>query len=96
MHYDAEERVRLEILAYPNPEGLHPIEEAWRDLARKLKEHVEELTLHLTLHHNSTKWGNTAGPSIGKATCKICEVNNYIHHNFPKAFTPNALTTKTS
>lgn len=30
------DRVRLELLGYPDPEGLHPSEKSWRELARKL------------------------------------------------------------
>ncbi len=41
--YSADELVRLEILAYPTPEGLHPIEKNWRDLCKKLLQHSKEL-----------------------------------------------------
>lgn len=41
--YTPEELVRIELLRYENPEGLHPIEESWRNLCKKLIEHVEIL-----------------------------------------------------
>ena len=41
-NYTPSDMVRLEILAYQTPEGLHPVEEAWRNLARKLLLHVNE------------------------------------------------------
>lgn len=39
--YTPQEMIRLELLCYNNPEGLHPVEEAWRNLCRKLMQHVE-------------------------------------------------------
>lgn len=40
--YTPSEMVRLELLQYENPEGLHPIQEQWRDLCKKIIEHVVE------------------------------------------------------
>lgn len=40
--YSPSELVRIELLAYENPGDLHPIEEQWRDLCRKLIQHVKE------------------------------------------------------
>lgn len=40
--------VRLELLQYKNPEGLHLVEEEWRNLARKLMKHNIELQKLLT------------------------------------------------
>ncbi len=34
--------VRIELLRYDNPEGLHPIEAQWRDLCKVLLEEVEQ------------------------------------------------------
>lgn len=31
-----EHQTMLQLLAYPNPEGLHPVEVRWRDFAREL------------------------------------------------------------
>ena len=28
--------IKLELLFYPNPKGIHPVEEGWRDFARDL------------------------------------------------------------
>lgn len=45
--YTPQEMVRLALLNYDTPEGMHPVEQGWRDLARKLMQHVkaaEELT----------------------------------------------------
>lgn len=41
--YSATDTVRLELLAYENPGGLHPIEEQWRDLCRKMMIHIKTL-----------------------------------------------------
>lgn len=41
--YSPGELVRIELLRYDNPDGLHPIEQQWRELARKLLIHVETL-----------------------------------------------------
>ena len=41
--YSASEMVRLELLAYEQTQGLHPVERGWRDLAKKLLEHVKML-----------------------------------------------------
>jgi hypothetical protein len=64
--------VRIELLRYENPEGLHDIETAWRDLARKLLEHVEELDSVLASvpvkyqesPHNPTKFPVKFTPKI--------------------------------
>lgn len=34
--FSPDEMVRLELLQYEDPDGLHPVEQAWRNLARKL------------------------------------------------------------
>ncbi len=45
--YSPGQLVRLELLAYGNPEGLHPVEQNWRDLARDLLQHVQALQTKL-------------------------------------------------
>lgn len=35
--YTDAELVKLNLLDYPNPQGLHPVEAEWRNVARKLK-----------------------------------------------------------
>lgn len=53
--YNADELVRLELLRYENPDGLHPVERDWRNLARKLLEHVEHAeNVTKTLHDSMT------------------------------------------
>lgn len=42
-NYSDSELVRLELLQYPTPDGLHPVEKSWRELAKKLMLHTEEL-----------------------------------------------------
>lgn len=42
-NYTASELVRIELLRYEQPQGLHPVEKGWRDLALRLLEHVEAL-----------------------------------------------------
>lgn len=34
---------KLELLDYPNPEGLHPVEASWRDFARTLRDEITRL-----------------------------------------------------
>ena len=41
--YTASDLVRLELLAYPTPEGLHPVEKNWREVSKKLLQHVKQL-----------------------------------------------------
>jgi hypothetical protein len=56
--YTSGEFVRIEILAYENPEGLHPAESSWRDLSRKLLNHIKEL--QMVLDEIKAKPNNTA------------------------------------
>ena len=78
--YTPEEMVRLELLCYQNPEGLHSIEAAWRDLARKLKAHVEELQDSLEKHHQSHHWKYAHN---GKP-CPVCSDFGIVVYIFPK------------
>lgn len=55
--YTPAELVRLELLQHDNPESLHPVEEAWRDLARKLMQDANALNKALTKHH--TRFDNS-------------------------------------
>lgn len=41
--YSPSELVRIELLQYDNPSGLHPIELEWRNLSRKSLEHTQTL-----------------------------------------------------
>lgn len=41
--YSPHQLVRIELLRYQNPDGLHPIEEAHRDLAKDMLSHIEHL-----------------------------------------------------
>jgi hypothetical protein len=75
--FSASEMVRLELLAYPTPEGLHPVEEQWRDLARKLLDDVKELETALSKHHGRV-------PEGGR--CFECGAGKGVR-NFPKRFT---------
>jgi len=50
-NYTAPELVRMELLQYDNPEGLHPVEEAWRSLARKLMFNLRSTQELLAKHH---------------------------------------------
>jgi len=45
--YTPSDLVRIELLRYEQTEGLHPVERAWRDLAKKLLSHVEMLDQNL-------------------------------------------------
>lgn len=45
--YTEQEKTMLELLDYTNPEGLHPNECRWRDLARKLKNDLSEVQSEL-------------------------------------------------
>lgn len=69
--------VRLELLAYENPEGLHPIEKSWRDLCRKLVKHNEEMQ-------------DVAQRCIKKMSQWDREQmsKEFVPFKFPKAFTP--------
>jgi hypothetical protein len=70
--YTPEELVRMEILQYDNPEGLHPVEGSWRTLARKLMQDCASLNKALTSHHGRV-------PNDGK--CFECQLNK---NNFIK------------
>lgn len=72
--YTADELVRLEILSYENPEGLHPIESAWRDIARKLIEHCS------VLQNTLIELNKLSGYN---------KIDNLSPFKFPKRFTPN-------
>ena len=68
--YNASEMVRLELLAYPTPEGLHPIEHQWRDLAKKLLKHtkiLQELAIELNeevQHYKKVDLKTTKFPTV--------------------------------
>lgn len=70
--YTPNEMVRLEILAYKNPEGLHPVEENWRNLCRKLLEHTQAMQTKL----------ESVKPKLRYDT----DLENWTPTKFPKAF----------
>jgi hypothetical protein len=41
IEYTTDEYTMIELLNYPNPEGLHPSEIRWRNVARKLKQRLD-------------------------------------------------------
>jgi len=45
--YGPSDLVRLELLAYPTPDGLHPVERNWREVAKKLLQHTKQLEIAL-------------------------------------------------
>lgn len=71
-----ERRTMLELLDYPNPEGLHPAEARWRDLARSLKSERDELRERVEQvigHWRNTDWfreGTNVGPDISVGVCE--------------------------
>ena len=77
--YTPGEMVRLELLAYPTPDSLHPVEEAWRELAKKLLQDVQEFEELVAKHHKhmSITYG-----------CKACPEGYEKPRQFPKAFKP--------
>jgi hypothetical protein len=79
--FTAEEQVRLELLAYPDPEGLHPIEASWRRLARKLKNKLQHADSIITQHHDSRYW------KCFSTECPVCK-DKYTQNVFPKPFEP--------
>jgi hypothetical protein len=79
--YRSDELVRLELLCYPNPEGLHPIEANWRDLARKLMGHIQCLQKQIVLHHDNSYWRYT-----NHGDCPVCKKK--LPFEFPKKFSP--------
>ncbi len=80
--YSPVDMVRLELLAYDNPEGLHPVEQQWRDLARKLKQHIESLQVIVNEHHlpAAKYWKGT------DENCPGCKTYHSI--KFPAPFKP--------
>jgi len=73
-YYTDADLVRLELLAYPTPEDLHPVEHNWRELARKLLEHTKEL-------QNVAIELNEAVANYQKVDIKLTK--------FPGVFNPN-------
>jgi hypothetical protein len=80
--YSPEELTRLELLLYPNPSGLHPIEVSWRDLSRKLKQHCEEL-------QRIVEHVNAAAPHYNKL-----KEEDWTPFKFPTKFEPQTPTVK--
>lgn len=74
--YTPDEKVRLELLLYNNPDGLHPVEENWRNLCRKLADDVRKLELALAAHHANV-------PANG--SCFVCELPK-LPRNWPTKF----------
>lgn len=70
------EMVRIELLRHEDPDGIHPIEKAWRELARKLLDELEKVELQLAHkikdlpEYKRTEWEKSFTPT-----------------DFPKAFT---------
>lgn len=76
--YSPDELVRLEILQYKNPDGLHPIESNWRNLCRKLMHHAQEMKNLVENHH-------TGYVRITNGKCNCCP-DNYKFFKFPEPF----------
>lgn len=81
--YTPQEMVRLELLQYENPEGLHPVEQAWRDLARKLLRHAQSLE-ELVIHHHDLGLRYRQGDG----ECHACKSKGFQKFNFPQPFKP--------
>lgn len=77
--YNPDEMVRLELLCYENPDGLHPVEENWRNLARKLYADVQELEKLVEKHDHY---------SDPDRKCFKCGVTGKIARNWPSKFQP--------
>ena len=71
--YTPDEMVRLELLAYKNPDGLHPVEENWRNLARKLMSHTKWIQSKLESKRGSFQYDT--------------EMKSWQSFKFPEAFT---------
>lgn len=76
-NYQPDELTRLELLTYPNPEGLHPVEINWRNLCRKLFEDVRELESALVKHKHWDREGDK---------CFTCNLPK-LPRNWPAQFT---------
>jgi len=79
--YTPSEIVRLELLQYENPEGLHPIEQEWRNLARKLMEHVKASDMVATIFYEKL------GDSVKRYLPE--ELKDWKPFKFPSKFTSN-------
>lgn len=77
-NYESDELVRIELLQYPNTGNLHPVEEAWRNLARKLLSDVVKLEKALCDHKAHTF---TDGEK-----CFTCHLEGKLPRKFPEAF----------
>lgn len=76
--FTPEELIRLEILCYETPEGLHPIEKSWRDLARKLKNQLVDLQQTIEEHNEELGYSENS--------CRVCQDCEYRSFKFPEAF----------
>ena len=79
--YTTAQLVRIELLRYDNPDGLHPIESNWRDLSRKLLEHVEYLQEQMKIHHTA----NILRYDF-KGECPLCHIKEFKGDEFPGKF----------
>lgn len=68
--------VRIELLRYPNPDGLHPVEEQWRDLGRKILNRLEETEAFLV-------------QALNKCPEYYKRDNAFTPTKFPKKFNPD-------
>lgn len=62
----SERQTMLELLDYPNPEGLHPVEARWRDLARELRKERDEARSLVAAFEKAVNQHCTFDPPIEK------------------------------
>ena len=74
--YSPHQLVRIELLRYENPEGLHCIEASYRNLCRDMLQHIE--ALQAALENSKTKHNQYNIPE---------ELKEWTPMKFPQKFT---------